>query len=211
MTSSIIDNIRRNVNHWYLPIIVGLFFIVAGIYIFMTPLASYLSLAILFSVIFLCSGFMEIIFAFSNKNQIKGWGWMLACGIVDFILGAFLVSSPSLSMEVLPLFVGIVLMFRSFRGIGIAFDMQSMHVKGWGSLMFFAIIGVIFSFFMISNLTFGAFTVVYWTSFTFVFLGIMSVYFGIQLRKLKSKGQQISDDLVKRYEDIQEEIKKELE
>ena len=34
MTSSIIDNIRRNVNHWYLPIIVGLFFIVAGIYIF---------------------------------------------------------------------------------------------------------------------------------------------------------------------------------
>ncbi len=211
MASSVIENIRRNVNHWYLPILVGLFFIVAGIYIFMTPVASYLSLAILFSILFLCSGALEIFFAFANQAQLRGWGWMLGAGIVDFVIGCYLISSPPLAAEVLPLFVGIVLMFRSFRGLGMAFDMKAMHTKGWGSLVFLAILGLVFSFFMISNLQFGAFTVVYWTSLTFVLLGVLSIYFGLALRVLKRKGGQISQDLVDKYEAIQQQIKKELE
>ena len=211
MTSSVIENIRRNVNHWYLPVLVGVFFIVAGVYIFMTPVASYLSLAILFSVLFLCSGFLEIFFALANSKQLRGWGWMLGAGIVDFVIGCYLISSPPLAAEVLPLFVGIVLMFRSFRGLGIAFDMKAMHTKGYGSLIVLAILGLIFAFFMISNLQFGAFTVVYWTSLTFIFLGILSMYFGFALRTLKKKGGQISQELVDKYQAIQEQIKKELE
>ncbi|MFD1166733.1 DUF308 domain-containing protein [Sphingobacterium daejeonense] len=42
-------------------------------------------LSFVFSISFLFSGVMEIIFAFNNKNEIDGWGWYLAGGILNTI------------------------------------------------------------------------------------------------------------------------------
>ncbi|MDR0228685.1 MAG: HdeD family acid-resistance protein [Flavobacteriaceae bacterium] len=210
MSNSFVKVVRDKIKHWYIPVVIGALFIIGGGYIFSTPIASYMSLVILFSCMFLVSGIFEIIFAFSNKEEMDGWGWILFSGIIDVILGFILINSPALSMMVLPIYVGFGLMFRSIRGMSLAFDLKNYGVKSWGGLFAFALLGAVFAFCMLWNLEFGAFTIVYWTAFSFILLGIYSVIFGLQLRKVKKRMGNIDEDLINRYEGIKEEMRKRL-
>ena len=97
-----IDKMDYAVKNWWLSLLVGLLYIIVAIYLMFAPLASYVALSILFSVSMFVSGLFEIAFALANKKGISSWGWYLAGGIIDLILGIFLMASPGLSMEVLP-------------------------------------------------------------------------------------------------------------
>ena len=49
-------------------------------------------LSVIFSISMLISGIIEIIFSISNRRGISSWGWYLAGGIIDLILGIYLVA-----------------------------------------------------------------------------------------------------------------------
>lgn len=210
MVNTFVKSVKSQVKHWYLPVVLGVLFIAFGIFIFNTPIASYVSLAMLFSAIFLVAGISEIVFALSNKDQLDGFGWILFSGLIDFVLGLILVANPSFSMVVLPIYVGFGLLFRSMKGMGTAFDLKHYGNKSWFGLFIMAFLGLIFSIFMLANLEFGAFTIVYWTAFSFIMLGIYSAVFGLQLRKLKKFAGNVDDTLMKRFEEVQEEVRKKL-
>lgn len=210
MNNSFAKIVKDKIKHWYIPVLVGALFVFGGGYIFATPITSYASLAMLFSCMFLLSGLFEITFAISNKDQMDGWGWMLFSGIIDLILGVILIKTPGMSMIVLPIYVGFGLMFRSIRGMSLAFDLKHYGVKSWVGLFTIALLGAIFAFCMLWNLEFGAFTIVYWTAFSFILLGIYSIVFGFHLKKIKKYMGTIDEDLINRYERIKEEISKKL-
>ena len=113
-----IDKMDYAVKNWWLSLLVGLLYIIVAIYLMFAPLASYVALSILFSVSMFVSGLFEIAFALANKKGISSWGWYLAGGIIDLILGIFLMASPGLSMEVLPFVLAFWLMFRGFSATG---------------------------------------------------------------------------------------------
>ncbi|MDM1044403.1 DUF308 domain-containing protein [Myroides sp. 1354] len=211
MSSIILNRIKQNVKHWYLPVILGVVFILAGIFIMMTPVASYLSLALLFSWLFFFSGIAEIAFALSNRKQLDGWGWILFSGIVDVVLGLILLSKPAITLQVLPIYVGCVLLFRSVRSLSMAVELNNYGVKGISSMVLFGILGLLFAIFMMTNLEAGAFTIVYWTAFSIMTLGLFSILYGMKLKKLKNRGAKISDELTKKWEAIQEEVRKAMD
>lgn len=142
--ATFLKTIRKTVKHWYVPAIIGVLFVLFGIYIFATPLATYATLAILFSISFLVSGIMEIFFSVQNKDEIEGWGWYLAGGIFSTLVGLMLVANPGISAVTLPLVVAFTLLFRSIQGLGFAFELkvrlaqlgQSCYCKHFGTTVF---------------------------------------------------------------------------
>ena len=161
----------------------------------------------IFSFLFLFSGIFEVAFALSNKKEMDNWGWVLFSGIVDIILGVILVTSPALTMAVLPIYVGIMLMFRSIRSMAMALHLKDYGSKKWGGLFVLSILGLIFSIFMVTNLEFGSFTIVYWTAFSFVFIGFFGIYYGFQLKKLKNVGAEYGVEIEKKMEALENEVK----
>ena len=95
-------SIRRSVKHWYIPLILGILFILCGIGVIISPQDSYLTLSILFSLSFLISGITESFFALQNTKTLNGWGWYLVSGLISLIMGIFLLMYPALSMFILP-------------------------------------------------------------------------------------------------------------
>ena len=94
-------NLKTAVNsgkYWYLPMITGIIFVSVGVWLLRPPLGSYVTLAMLFSFTFLIAGLIEIIYAISLRKVIDSWGWSLAGGIVDFLIGVLLVSQPEISI-----------------------------------------------------------------------------------------------------------------
>ena len=109
-----IDTINFGVKNWWVSLLLGLLYILIAICLMFTPLASYVALSVLFSVSMFVSGTLEILFAVTNKKNISSWGWYLASGIIDLILGIYLMANIGLSMAVLPFIVAFWLMFRGF-------------------------------------------------------------------------------------------------
>jgi uncharacterized membrane protein HdeD (DUF308 family) len=184
MANSIIDTTKSVIKHWYLLLLVGLVFIAAGIWVMSTPLSAYLALSILFSVSFFIVGLLEVIFAISNAKDMKGWGWTLVFGIFNLLISFVLFYDPLISITTLPLYIGFVVLFRSFSAIGISLDSENYGVPGKGSLLALGILGVLFSFILLWDPAFAGLSLVVWTAIALITAGIYSIYFSILLKKL---------------------------
>lgn len=184
MEKYLFKKVKSAVDHWYILLLVGLVFVGVGIWCFLTPIAAYLSLAFIFSISLLVSGFFEVVFSISNRKKIDNWGWTLVSGILGLIVGFLLISNPLISISILPLYVGFVILFRSITAIGIAFDLKSYAVPDWKSLLALGILGTIFSFILLWNPVFAGLSLVYWTAFAFITIGIFYVYLSFKLKKI---------------------------
>lgn len=176
-------SIQKALKHWYLVTIIGVIFILLGIWVFSTPLTSYLVLATFFSISFLISGIAEISFALGNKDQLENWGWFLGSGIFSALIGVLLLSNPALSMVTLPLYVGFGVLFRSITGVSFAFTLKDMGAE-YQSLLWMSIVGIILSFLLIWNPAIVGLTLVSITSIVFILLGISAVMLSLKLKKL---------------------------
>lgn len=187
MEDSALKSIRNSIKYWYLPLIIGVVFIIVGIWVSSTPLTSYITLSFLFAFAFLIGGIIEIIYAISNRHSLESWGWLLASGILGLLFGILLVANPSISMIVLSLYVGFGILFYSIIGIGRSIDLKKHTSKRWGYLMFTSILGLILSFIIIWNPLFGGLTIVFYTSISFIILGILNIFLSIELKKLHQR------------------------
>ncbi len=206
-----LKTVRNSVKNWYILLIVGLIFLGTGIYCFVSPAESFLALALMFGWSFLISGAIEIVFSISNRDELENWGWTLIFGILTFLVGMLLLARPEITMITLAFSLGFLVMFRSIGAISFALDLRNYGDKtGWGTLLLFGILGVLFSFLLLWNPDFAGMTIVFWVGLALVSAGIFSIYLSLKLRKLKGLHQKISSELSERFQNIQEEINKEL-
>ncbi len=194
MTNKPFKTIQKALSYWYLLTIIGVLFILLGIYVFSTPLASYLVLATLFSLSFLASGLSELTFAYGNRKQLDHWGWFLASGMVSTMVGVLLLTNPALSMVTLPLYVGFGVLFKSIVGISFALSLKD-HGDEYQSLLWLGIGGVILSFILIWNPGIIGMTLVTITALIFILLGVVAVLFSLKLKKLHDLPGKIKDKL----------------
>lgn len=209
MELSLLKSLKKTIKHWYIPLLVGIFFIIVSGVSFTWPQSSLLALSLLFAISFLLGGFSEIVFSLANREQLDNWGWSLAFGIVTSIVGILLMLNPALSITTLAFYIGFVVLFRSISTIGFAMDIKKYGSKNWGALLGLGIIGTIVSFILIWNPIFAGLSVVILVALSFLFAGLFNIFLSFQLRKLHKSSKTISAKLVERYDDLMKEIREE--
>ena len=89
-----------------MSLLLGLLYIAVALCLLFAPVSSYVALSVIFSISILVSGILEIIFCCrKRKKQSAVWGWYLAGGIIDLLIGIYLVFYPLVSMELIPFIV----------------------------------------------------------------------------------------------------------
>ena len=209
--ATFLKTIKKTVKHWYVPAIIGVLLIVFGIYIFTTPLETYATLTMLFSLSFLFSGIAETFFSVQNRKIIEGWGWYLTGGIFNTNIGLMLLSRPEISAFTLPLVVGFTLMFRSIQGLGFSFELKNYGSLKWGNLAIASILGLVFSIILLFNPIFTGISLVVMTALAFIFSGITGIVLGFQLKKLKALPSKIRKELNEKIEVLKKEYYEEIE
>ncbi|MCA4782695.1 DUF308 domain-containing protein [Empedobacter stercoris] len=209
--ATFLKTIKKTVKHWYVPAIIGVLLIVFGIYIFTTPLETYGTLTMLFSLSFLFSGIAETLFSVQNRKIIEGWGWYLTGGIFNTVIGLMLLSRPEISAFTLPLVVGFTLMFRSIQGLGFSFELKNYGSLKWGNLAIASILGLVFSIILLFNPIFTGISLVVMTALAFIFSGITGIVLGFQLKKLKALPSKIRKELNEKIDVLKKEYYEEIE
>ncbi len=121
------------VKNWWLLLVVGIACVAMGIVVFCYPGEAYLTLSILFGILMLLSGILEIVLYCSSNNYFIRSGISLIGGIIDVLLGLMLCCNVAATAILLPILLGIWLLIRSIQMIDFWSKMRTFNVPnaGW--------------------------------------------------------------------------------
>ena len=160
---TLFDEMEHAVKNWWLSLILGILYIIVALCLLFAPGSSYIALSVIFSIS------------------------MLISGIIDLILGIYLVAYPLLSMEVIPFIVAFWMMFRGFSATGYSMDLKRYGTREWGWYMGFGILAIICSLIILWQPAVGALYVIYMLAFTFLIIGFFRVMLSFELKSLHKR------------------------
>ena len=108
----------------------GLFAIVVGVAVFVFPLQSYVTISIMFGILMLAVGAAQLLIASSSNNYLAMRGYVIVGGVIDLLLGVFLCVYPGVTLVVLPILMGLWLLYHSFMTIALGGDMETFRIPG---------------------------------------------------------------------------------
>ena len=145
------SKVSRAVQHWWLMMLAGIVCVAMGIAVFVFPLQSYVVLSILTGVMMLVVGAAQLVVASTSGNYLAMRGYMIVGGVIDVLLGIFLCVYPGVTLALLPILLGIWLMYHSFMLISFGGDLETFRVKGSGWTVFGGVILLLLSITVLLN------------------------------------------------------------
>jgi len=182
-----ITGIRKAMDYWWLLLLTGIALISMGVWVFISPEDAYVSLSVLFGVCILFVGVFELLFALSAKRSLHTWGWTVASGIFDMVIGCFILAYPHMTVTILPFVLGFWLLFRGFSAIGFALDMKRYGAEAWRWLLVIAVAIIVFGILVLAVPAFGLLHIIIWTAISFIFAGTFRIFLAIHLRRIKEE------------------------
>jgi uncharacterized membrane protein HdeD (DUF308 family) len=180
--------VGRVIKHWWLMMLAGILCIAAGLVVFIFPMQSYLTLAILFGILMILVGAAQLVIASTSGNYLAMKGYMIAGGILDLFLGLFLCIYPSVTLLLIPIMLGIWLMYHSFMMMAFAGDLDTFNVKGSGWVVFGGILLLILSILVLVNpFSAGIATVIVFTGIGLILLGCLLCGQSVLLKRVHER------------------------
>jgi len=176
------DPVRR----WWISLISGIVAIVLGVCCLLTPDVTLMALSFVFVVMLLVSGLFDIALAASNSRRLRGWGWLMASGIMELLLGVYLGVMPTAVVsQALVFVVGFWILFRGFWALGEAYEFRNCSDSGWW-LVVLAVLVILFAFVFLLSPVWNGLFLVWLVSFAFFVYGIYRITHAFALRSLKA-------------------------
>ncbi len=198
--------IKQTINYWYFSLLAGILLVGVGLWAIIFPRHSIIAVAIVFALTFLIVGLFETVFAISNRKGMINWGWGLALGIINLLIGILLLANPGISALTLAFYADFVILFQSLSAIIIAFDLKNYRILQWGNLFALGMTGLIIAILLLLNPNFTNVVIVVFLGLSLIIDGVISIYFSLKLKQIKSLAKKASSDLIQRYEAIEKEI-----
>ncbi|WP_407477623.1 HdeD family acid-resistance protein [Elizabethkingia meningoseptica] len=180
MSNSFNTTIKSGIKNWYIPVISGLYTILAGLIILINRSISGPAFNILIGTVFIVSGLLSIIFTIRNRKLINGWGLYMLYGILIFDLGIYLSFYAGDSLFFV---LGIGALLRSGIYLGTSLELKKHEHPKWNYLAITGGLGILLSFILITNSfsTISPYTI---TSVCFIIIGVSAVLLSLEFKKV---------------------------
>ena len=175
----------RAIRHWWLFLLAGLLAIAAGICVFVFPVESYVTLSILFGILMLITGAVQLLIASTSGNYLMMRGYIIVGGVLDVILGIFLCVYPGISLFLLPIMMGFWLMYHSFMIIALGGDMSTFKIPGNGMMILGGVLLLLLSIFvLVDPFSIGVVTVLTVAGAGLILLGVLMCSISVALKDI---------------------------
>lgn len=175
----------RAVRHWWLMMAAGILTVAAGIAVFVFPMESYVALSILIGILMLAVGASQLIVALTSGNYLAMRGYMVVGGIIDVLLGLFLCVYPGVTFALLPVMLGIWMMYHSFMMISFGGDLETFNIGGSTSVVVGGILLLLLSIMVLANpFSAGVATVVVMAGLGLIVLGLLLCWLALKLKNI---------------------------
>jgi uncharacterized membrane protein HdeD (DUF308 family) len=118
----------RPIRGFWLHLLVGIFYIIAGVYILFNVGAAMLALTFAFGILFIAEGIYTIIMAFTNRAGHRMSWLMVLNGMITLILGIMVINRfPVSALWLIGLYVGISLLMSGVAALTAALAIRKTY------------------------------------------------------------------------------------
>lgn len=169
------------------PFIIGLTFLIIGMITYFNLVKEINTMNIIFSIIFMVSGVLEILFSVRNKSIFTNWKWSFSFGLLTYIIGILLISEPYTNQDITSFYIGVYFIFRAIFSINFGIEIYENN-----SSSAYLIIGLGFVLILLgSSLVWLPETMINLTPYldgtSFLIAGFLIFYIYKSIRKIKQK------------------------
>jgi uncharacterized membrane protein HdeD (DUF308 family) len=131
---------RQLPGFWW-SLLSGLLAVCTGVALLVWPTQGTLALTVLVAAYFLAEGALTIVYALAHRRELsERWGWLLASGLLDLMLGLFIaVWLPDAAGWLIGLLIGIDMIFGGAALVAMALAARrAARLRtdcGWGELL----------------------------------------------------------------------------
>jgi uncharacterized membrane protein HdeD (DUF308 family) len=143
----------------------------------------------------LLTGAAQLIISSTSGNYLMMKGYFIVGGILDVILGIFLCVYPGVSLFVLPILMGLWMLYHSFIIISFGADMDTFRLSGGGMFTVFGILLLMLSVFvLVDPFSVGVATVLFVAGVGLILLGLLFCSISVKLRDLHKNIADLNGD-----------------
>lgn len=165
----------KNANLW-LALIKGILMIVFGVWLLQSPNENLQKLSMIFGLLILAGGLLEISLAFNNRKTNSKWEWTLVSGVFDILLGAFLMANPDFILLLITLLISLWLFFRGVLLLRTALSHKKANNKNYIYPLIFGILLIIIAVIFVWHPEVFGITLAFWTALAFISVGIFRIF-----------------------------------
>ncbi len=170
---------------WWAPLITGLISVAIGVWCLCSPVSSLSVLAYVFAACIIGAGVFNTMFAVANSKYNHEWGWSLALGLFEIIVGVWLFCLPQATLITTFIYtVGIYLVFVTVTAICATFTLHSASTDWTGWLLAFLLCTLVFAIIFMAGPVGGGIAVWLYIGISFISFGIYRMILAFKLRKI---------------------------
>lgn len=174
----------RSVN-MLISLLKGVMLIIFGIWLLNSPIENLTKLSLIFGILIIIGGLLEVGLAFNNRQTNKSWEWTLTSGVLDILLGAFLVANPAFILFVITAFVSIWLLIRGIIAVRNALIIKKANNPNYIYGLVFGIILILLAAIFVWHPEVLGITIAFWTALAFISLGIFRIVFVFKFPRVR--------------------------
>lgn len=165
--------------------ITAVLMVVLGILTLKMPGEALLTLGLLLGCGFVITGIFCLIAFFGAKDKIFRSGWTLVQGILDVIIGIFLLVNWKVAVIAIPFIVAFWMLFSGIARIAGSIDLKGLGLKNWWLVLITGILAIIVSVLILFYPVAGAFATVLIIGIYLIIYGILIFVETVTTRSLK--------------------------
>ncbi|NEU12453.1 HdeD family acid-resistance protein [Methylobacterium sp. BTF04] len=166
--------------NWWLVALRGIVAIAFGIVAFAAPGAFVLSLVLFFSAYMLVDGLVTIVASVRAAQHHERWGYLLAEGILDLIVGVAAILAPAAAVWAFVYLVALWALVTGGLMLAAAFRLHLHYGRWWLALG--GIVSALFGLALLINPSMSALVLTWWFGGYAVAFGIMLLILAFSLR-----------------------------
>lgn len=106
----------------------GIIAILAGVLLFAQPVLTGLTVVVILAAYFFVEGIARLAIGLTARTPGSGWGWVLAVGVLDVVLGVVMVAYPAATLNVIAFLIGLNILAAGIAMIAIGAMERTRHV-----------------------------------------------------------------------------------
>ena len=162
----------------------GILFIIIAVVAFRNPLAALVGLTSVIGFLTLFTGTIFVVGSISVRKLYNKWGWTLALGILDILLGGALLFYPALTAPLLVIFIGTWTVAIGMMESGLSFGLKTLKFKKWWVLLIMGLLSILFGGIIIFKPLVGALSITLFIGMQFLFYGSYLIVKGFQKEEI---------------------------
>ncbi len=167
--------------YWWMTILRGLFWILFGIVLLVSPGISLLSLTLAFGIIMFADGILNVANAISGRAIHDDWWVLLLVGLTGIVIGALTFYSPQATAVALVFYVAIWAIATGLLEITAAIRLRK-QLAGEIWLILAGLASTVFGVLLIMQPAAGALTLIWLFAVYAIAFGVMLVLLSLKVR-----------------------------